>query len=126
MSILTGITNFLCRGDELPNEAITRLDKSDIEWSSKKNDDSGIFWGGIRIPKRSKAHYCVVGTTRSGKSTTLRLLMQDTLPDVLRKKNTRAVIYDPKHEMYSVLDGMGVGAATVILDPFDRRAFAWD
>jgi type IV secretory pathway TraG/TraD family ATPase VirD4 len=98
-----------------------------IAWESTCSWDGGIFWGGARIPKSVEAHYLAFGTTRSGKTTTLRLFMQDTLIDVLDPElNTRAMVYDPKREVHGILAGLGLDHVTITLDPYDPRCHGWD
>lgn len=89
--------------------------------------DSGIYWGGLRLPSHAAvSHFCVAGATGSGKTVTLRLLMQSVLPAVGRQKDTRALVYDAKQDIVSLLHGMGLAADIRILNPFDARSWAWD
>lgn len=101
----------------------------DVEWTTSRElprRDSGVFWGGLRIPKSQNCHYLMVGMPRSGKTVLLRLLMQDVLPDTLLGRNTRALIYDPKEEMAPILAGMGLRENVRYLHPYDRRSYAWN
>jgi energy-coupling factor transporter ATP-binding protein EcfA2 len=67
------------------------------------------------------------GTTGSGKSALLRMLMRSFLPDVRVKAfDTRALIYDPKTELFPDLRDLGLERETLILNPFDARCTAWD
>ena len=44
-------------------------------------DDFGLTWGGVTLPStEATTHFCVVGSTGSGKTKILRLLMQSCLP----------------------------------------------
>ncbi len=89
--------------------------------------DPGIPWGGLLLPsKAATTNFCVVGTVGSGKSLTLRLLMQAVLPRIVPGSNHRAVILDAKRDMVSLLAGMGIGSSVVILNPTDARSAAWD
>lgn len=89
--------------------------------------DSGIYWGGLRMPSNAAVtHFCVAGATGSGKTVTLRLLMQSVLPAVGVQKDTRALVYDAKQDVVSLLHGMGLSCDVRILNPFDTRSWAWD
>jgi len=120
----------VCRPTPDRPRRIPKLDASAVEWKPPRHfppDDCGVFHGGRRVCKRTNAHTLLVSTTRGGKSTLMRLMMQDILPDVDRPvSNVRAVIYDPKGETYDLVAGMGLESALVTLDPFDVRSFAWD
>ncbi len=89
--------------------------------------DPGLYWGGVRLPSdAATSHLCAVGTTGSGKTISLRLLMQDTLPSIGRAPHRRALVYDPKRDTLSCLRGMGLGCQVHLLNAFDRRSSAWD
>lgn len=89
--------------------------------------DTGIFWGGAPIPSQAATtHFMVVGATGSGKTLTLRLLMQEVLPEIGRGCDHRALIYDAKRDLLSTLHGMKLRCPIVTLHPFDQRGVAWD
>jgi type IV secretory pathway TraG/TraD family ATPase VirD4 len=68
----------------------------------------------------------VVGTIGSGKTLTIRMIMQAVLPQIGRMPDWRAVILDPKQEYYPYLDGMNLRCPIIIVNPFDVRSWAWD
>ena len=68
----------------------------------------------------------VVGATGSGKTLIQRLLMQSALPLIGQGYGHRALIYDAKQDVLSVLSGMGLPCPIHILNPLDARAVAWD
>jgi hypothetical protein len=89
--------------------------------------DEGITWGGIRIPAKSAtSHFMVVGTTGSGKTVTLRLLMQEVLQPIGKGGDHRALVYDAKQDIVSQVVGMGLTGEVKTLNPFDERCVAWD
>ncbi|MFM7423876.1 MAG: type IV secretory system conjugative DNA transfer family protein [Elainella sp.] len=95
---------------------------------SLPSGDDGILWGGVKVPtEEATTHFLVIGTTGSGKTVTLRLFMQSVLPGIGRlNSNKRAVIYDPKTEMVSILEGLGFDSDTIaIMNPFDQRCRPW-
>jgi len=105
------------------------LPPSRIAWkpSPRHSSDTGIFFGGVRVPKGVEAHYLFLGTTRSGKTTAIRLAMQDALSDLRDPAtNSRALINDPKRDVRGIIEGMGLGEFAISLDPEDIRSFAWD
>lgn len=93
----------------------------------RKRDDQGICWGGVSLPSHlSKGHFLTVGTTRSGKTVTIRLLLQSIFGFVENNPQLRTIIYDPKREFYPVLRGLGLAAENIkVLNPLDRRSVAW-
>ena len=72
------------------------------------------------------ALFLVTGGVGSGKTITLRLFMQSALKPMGLGFDHRAVVYDAKDTMDSVLRGMNLRCPIHILNPFDRRAVAWD
>jgi len=73
----------------------------------------------MHIPEASATkHFLFVGTTGSGKTLSLRMLMQSVLPTV-ESRDARALIYDSKQDMLSILEGTRLGSKIYILNPFD-------
>lgn len=89
--------------------------------------DGCLQWGRLRLPERAASgHFAFVGATGSGKTILQRLLMQSVLPKVGAGLGQRALIYDAKQDLLSILAGMGLRAPIHLLHPMDRRAVAWD
>lgn len=89
--------------------------------------EAGLPWGGLTLPPAAAAaHFCVAGTTGSGKTLTLRLLMQAVLPGVAPGSGRRAVVYDPKQDALPLLAGMGLARHCRLIHPLDARGEAWD
>lgn len=93
----------------------------------KRESDPGIFWGMLHLPSEvATTHFLVTGATGSGKTITLRLLMQSVLPRIGSGEDCRALIYDAKQDVLSTLAGMNLSCRIVTLNPFDKRCAAWD
>jgi hypothetical protein len=113
---------------------------------NKLTEDLRFHWGGHMYYLRDANRHCLImGATGSGKTLSLRLLMQSVLPYIGTRLapekpplDHRAIIYDAKQDMLSYLYGMGpdpkanpAGAAAwrrriKVLNPFDARCCAWD
>ncbi len=105
--------------------------RSSSDLAQQPHAERAIEWGGVSFPASvahsAAAHYAVVGMTGSGKTLTLRMLMKSALLDANGRLAHRAVIYDPKGDMLSILGGMGVPAERIhVLNPFDERSTRWD
>ena len=86
-----------------------------------------FLWGMAPLPfSDTPAHFLVTGGVGSGKTITLRFLMQSALNPIGLGFDHRAVVYDAKGTMDSVLRGMNLRCPIHILNPFDRRGVAWD
>jgi hypothetical protein len=87
----------------------------------------GPYWGFVQLPRASSTqHFAAIGSTGSGKTMLLRLLMQSVIPHIKEGSDSRALIYDAKADILPILDGMGVNAPVWILNPFDERSAAWE
>ncbi|MEQ1749083.1 MAG: type IV secretion system DNA-binding domain-containing protein [Prosthecobacter sp.] len=89
-----------------------------------------FLWGKYYLSwERCREHFLVMGATGSGKTVLLRRLMQTVLPQIgsSQARGRRALIYDSKKDMRSVLMGMGIPEERIaIMNPFDARSVAWD
>lgn len=84
------------------------------------------YFGMMHIPEEaSTKHFLFVGGTGSGKTLNIRMLMESVLP-IEDSRDTRALIYDAKQDMISILEGMRLKCPIHILNPFDARCSAWD
>ena len=73
----------------------------------RAEDDNGLWWGMMKLPSRvATSHFAIVGSTGSGKTISIRLLMQSILPNIGTGKDQRALIYDAKQDMVSILAGI--------------------
>ena len=89
--------------------------------------NAGYRFGKILLPTKETAqHFLFVGTTGSGKTTIIRLLMQDALQDIDEGTNARAMFNNPKGDMLPLIKSMAPHVRVVAMDPFDQRGAAWD
>lgn len=97
-------------------------------WSCGQSAAQGsVSWGGAQLPTSAEtSHFLVVGTTGSGKSLTLGLLMREALGGARPGEDRRALIYDAKTEMASFLAELPLDIPVTLLNPFDGRSAAWD
>lgn len=102
-----------------------RLDSESSE-PSEDIDDTLRLGSLLLSNDEAVQHFLAVGAMGSGKTTLLRLLMQDVVPDIKQGSDRRALVYDPKQEMVSILTGIRPDVSLVITDPFDARGAAWD
>lgn len=88
----------------------------------------GFQFGGLRIPERlATSHFLAVGTTGSGKTVTIRLLLEGITDCMRRQHDAHAVIYDPKANVLPLLRQMsGSDVPIVDLHPFRNGSSAWN
>ncbi len=90
-------------------------------------DPGGFRLGMCQLPSRlAYGHIAIVGATGSGKTLLQRLLMQSVLPRIGKGLDQRALIYDAKQDVVSLLRGMDLHCPIVVLNPLDQRSAAWD
>ena len=84
-----------------------------------------LRWGiDLLPPIYAEEHFLVAGTTRSGKSVLINMLMKSCLEG---GSQSRALIYDPKQEILPVLYNLVSPSDRIkVLHPFDLRGCAWD
>ncbi len=107
---------------------VQRLQDKGFDLSELKDVQVLVFpWGGVELPASSlDPHYLILGTTSSGKTLCIRMLLKPALLPFGELKN-RAIVYDGKREYYPLLLGLGIPAEKIlILNPADLRCIAWN
>lgn len=88
------------------------------------------LWGGRFISFSAACkHFLAVGSTGSGKTVLISLLMKEVMREIAEggDANARALVYDSKTDLLPIIRGMGVPEEKiVVLNPFDDRVWAWD
>ena len=86
-----------------------------------------FLWGMAPIPiSDTPANFLVTGGIGSGKTITLRLLMQSALNLVCMGLDHRALVYDGMGTLAPILRAMGLRCPLHVLNPLDREGAAWD
>jgi hypothetical protein len=84
-------------------------------------------WAGMMVPRELMApHTKLFGMTGSGKTVSIRIMLQWLVARCVIAKNTKLVVFDPKRELYSYILGMNPQVPVILLDATDRRGVAWD
>ena len=92
-----------------------------------KENTQTIMWGFLSVPDQiATSHFSVTGATGSGKTILMRMLMQSVLPRIQPGNDQRALIYDAKQDMLSILKAICPEQRIILLNPFDERGAAWD
>ena len=101
------------RGKEQPEDA--------------ERKDPSLFFAGHWLPfEAATSHFLVMGATNTGKTLVQRMLMQSALKSIGAGRDQRAIVFDAKQDVLSILAGMNLNCPVVTLDPFDARGYAWD
>jgi len=86
-----------------------------------------FVWGMESLPIcDTPAHFFVVGGVGSGKTITLRLLMESVLPYIGLGFDHRALVYDLMGTFTPILRDMGLRCPLHVLNPLDQGGVAWD
>lgn len=98
-----------------------------LERKIARQKEPPLFFAGHFAPfKDANSHFLVTGATNTGKTIIQRLLMQSALKNIYLGQDQRAVVFDAKQDVLSILAGMNLDCPVITLDPFDARGFAWD
>ncbi len=77
----------------------------------------------------ARQHFCIVGSTGSGKTCLMRLLMQSVCYRMAKgPEQVRMLAYDAKTDLISKLAGMDevTPEQIIVMNPLDARSSAWD
>jgi len=90
--------------------------------------ENSIYFCGVKLPEESaNNHFMIVGITGSGKTLIIKMMMKSVLPKIKKVRNQRAIIFDVKQDIVSVLGSIGIPEqGIIILNPFDKRCWEWD
>ena len=92
-----------------------------------KLDDPGFFWGSMLLPiDMATRNMLVIGTVGSGKTLTINMFMRSVFHLLVPGSQRRAIVFDPKQEVYPIIRGIGPFCPIYILNPMDQRCTAWD
>lgn len=88
---------------------------------------SKVKWGPYLLPAAAAPeHFLFVGSTGSGKSVLIKMLMRSVLNNGALAQGTRAVVYDAKQDILPFLHDLVAPEHIKILHPFDTRGWAWN
>lgn len=111
------------RGRSLRSE----LEVADSLKRHRAVSDPGLALGRQRLPSSAAySHVALAGATGSGKTILQRLLMQSVLPSIGQGFGHRALIYDAKQDLLSLLAGLRLRAPIRTLNPLDARSVGWN
>ena len=86
-----------------------------------------LLWGMKLIPiSDTPANFLATGGIGSGKTISLRLLMQSALSLIGLGLDHRALVYDAMGTLAPILRRMDLRCPIHVLNPFDRQRAAWD
>ena len=84
-------------------------------------------------PKAATHHVCIIGTTGSGKTLTIQIMLKGVLGDMCNDSyagtlpDYRALIYDAKKDALKILNKMGFPSERIkTLNPFDKYCYEWN
>ena len=89
--------------------------------------DDSVEWAGLSVPATlMAAHTKLLGMTESGKTVTIRQMLQQLVGRCLPGSNIQIVVFDPKRELYSYILGMDPKVPVLLQDGTDVRGSAPD
>ncbi len=104
---------------------LERLSRSIADVSPSPGD--GLQFGRHWLPSRAAhGHFAFIGATGSGKTLLQRLLIQSAVAGIGIGRGNRALVYDAKQDVLSILAGMKPLCPIRLLHPLDARASAWN
>lgn len=117
------VTSVHRRGRSLRAE----LEVAELLQGHRADSDPGFALGQQRLPSPAAySHVALAGATGSGKTLLHRLLLQSVLPLIGQGFEHRALIYDAKQDLLSLLAGLRLRAPIRTLNPLDARSVGWN
>ena len=93
---------------------------------TKKIVSTAMKWGTVLLGEEdAESHFVAIGSTGSGKTIVLRLLMQSVLPSVGQGHGQRALIYDAKQDLLPILSAFVNRNCIKTFHPYDARGVSW-
>ncbi len=93
---------------------------------NKEHISTLLKWGRVPLTEEDgQSNFVAIGSTGSGKTIVIRLLMQSVLPDVGKGLGHRALIYDAKHDLMPILSAYVNRDCIKTFHPYDTRGVSW-
>jgi len=113
------------------DDSLLAANKEPLPTACEFNKDY-FFWTLRDLPvKEAVQHMAIIGTTGSGKTTLIRLLLQSIAPRFRNNSKgppEQLIVFDAKTEIVPLLNGLGLTDSTTdfhLLNPYDKRGIAW-
>ena len=109
-----------------------RDEVQDKKKSDRKRLPTDLRWGNTWLSEaRATGHWLCTGTTGSGKTMVLRLLLESVFRLIRPGSDTRAIVFDAKSDTGALCRHLGVKAKVFSLNPFEQSsefvtAVAWN
>jgi len=114
-------------GREMPTRDELARRVKELNQKIAQQKEPPLFFAGHWLPfDVATSHFLVMGATNTGKTLVQRMLMQSALKTIGEGRDQRAIVFDAKQDVLSILAGMNLKCPVMTLDPFDARGYAWD
>jgi len=130
LAATVAVSGLYLKGSFLPREKHlkgSRFKKAML--TQEESEERRYLWGSMFMPfEQACKHFLAVGSTGSGKTVLITLLMKNVMRQICRPgSDARALVYDGKTDALATLRAMGVPEDRIlVLNPFDSRAVAWN
>ncbi|MCA9213733.1 MAG: type IV secretion system DNA-binding domain-containing protein [Planctomycetales bacterium] len=95
-------------------------------YGQRTRSELRVGWGGIDLDiSHLIKNFLIVGSVGSGKTIIFRRWLQDLMPRIAEFKDWRAIIVDPKSELYGFLLRLLPSYKVKLMSPGDGRSFVW-
>src|SRR5512135_1172814 len=114
-------------GREMPTKDELARKVKELNQKIAQQKEPPLFFAGHWLPfETATSHFLVMGATNTGKTLVQRMLMQSALKTIGEGRDQRAIVFNAKQDVLSILAGMKLKCPVMTLDPFDARGYAWD